>query len=280
MIKPETYGDAGKQNIFNNQVKVKIDIFDSSIDSLTSTIDSMATTISSLTSTIENMKLSQLINPKKEIILFDDFISGNTQSGYGWQSSSGNSGTGGVDNGVSTTSNTGIYLLSTGTTSTGRHSLYNYLSLLFFGGGVVTLTSLINIPVLSTSTERFKIWIGFGDISVQAGDMVDGAYFEYDESVSANWRIKTSTNTIRTTETTTTPVTTGWVQLKIVVTNTEKVEFFINEVLVGTITTNIINTNGRATGLIYKIEKTAGINPRNFYLDYVYFHKLLNTPRL
>lgn len=272
-MKPETYGDITKQNIFNSQVKLNI-------ESLETNILNIENTINSLNTTIENLKLSQLISPKQEIILFDDFISGNTQSSFGWQNSSGNSGTGGVDNGVSSVSNTGIYLLSTGTTSTGRHSLYNYPSLLFFGGGILTLTSLINIQTLSTSVERYKIWIGFGDLPVQSGDMVDGAYFEYDEAVSPNWRIKTSSNTIRTTETTSTPVTTGWVQLKIVATNTEKIEFFINEILVGTITTNIISNNGRSTGIIYKIEKTNGINARNFYLDYVYFHKLLNTPRL
>jgi len=212
-----------------------------------------------------------------QVILYDDFISA-VAGNLGWTAT--NSGTGAAAATNSTlTSNTNIGVLqfSTGTTATGRSALSLNVSAFAFGGGQTIFETLIRIEDLSTASERFKIYAGFGDLTA-AGDMVDGAYFSYiDTESSGQWQCNTASNSVRTALGSGVTVAADiWYKLRAVVNDAGTLaSFFVNGVWVGNITTNIPTTNARATGLIHKIEKSVGLTARLSYMDYFYMSKMV-----
>lgn len=161
----------------------------------------------------------------------------------------------------------GVLSFTTGTTLAARLSIFTYANSIVFGSGTYTSEACINIPTLSDATNRYVLYVGFGDSFGAAGDNADGAYFQYSDSGSVNWQIKTANDSVRTTVTTSTLVTTGWVRLKVQVVNTSA-NFYINDNFVGTISTNVPSTTGRECGMYVKMEKTLGLTARTLLLDY------------
>jgi len=162
----------------------------------------------------------------------------------------------------------GIVQLTTGTTATGRAMLNAFASSIRFGSGTYTAEAMILLPTTSNATNRYTLYIGFGDNAV-SGDMVDGAYFQYNDANSNNWQIKTSSNSVRTTTTTTVGIVGNtWTKLKVVVADVQLAYFYVNDVLVGSINNNVPQGSGRETGLIFKIEKSAGTTARTINIDY------------
>lgn len=155
----------------------------------------------------------------------------------------------------------GIVQLATGTTAAGRASLVQGLTSIIFGSGSYRFDSCIKHSVLSNSTSSYITRIGFGN-NTGAGDMLDGAYFEYSGS---NWYAKTSNNSIRTTIDTLIPANTDWAVLSIVVKDTTTASFYIGDNSVGTIYTNIPST--RSTGIIQKIEGLVGTVSKTLWVD-------------
>jgi hypothetical protein len=97
----------------------------------------------------------------------------------------------GVTTGI-TSSQAGIISLITGTGTTARSTIQRGSTNVFFGGGVHVFEAYVYIPVLSTVTDEYILYIGFGDVS-GAGDMNDGAYFKYDRlNFSVNWQMCTA----------------------------------------------------------------------------------------
>ena len=163
----------------------------------------------------------------------------------------------------------GVVQLTTGTNAAGRASLLTSANGIRFGDGTYTMEAMILLPTTSTSTQRFTIYVGFGDNS-GAGDQVDGAYFQYTDATSNNWQIKTSSNSTRTTTTTSTGVVGNtWTKLKVVVADVQMAYFYVNDVLVGSINNNVPQGSGRETGIIFKIDKSVGTTARTLQLDYV-----------
>ena len=177
----------------------------------------------------------------------------------------------------------GLAFFSTGTTATGRATIYAYSNNtqgVLFGSGEYTFETDVYIPTLSTVGDEYAIQLGFGDTS--GPDAIDGAYFKYDRlAAGVNWRLKTSSNSARTDTDSTIAVAAGaWTRLKIIVNaSATLVSFYINGVLAGTVSTNIPSGAGRETGLLCQILKSAGLNPLTFYMDWVWVHINLNTSR-
>jgi hypothetical protein len=162
----------------------------------------------------------------------------------------------------------GIVQLSTGTTTTGRASLNTLINAIRFGNGTYTLETMMKLPTSSDPTNRYTLYIGFGD-NTGAGDMVDGAYFQYNDSNGNNWQIKAASNSTRTTTTTSTGIVGNtWTKLKVVVADVQMAYFYVNDTLVGSINNNVPQGSGRETGIIFKIEKSAGTTARTVLLDY------------
>lgn len=174
----------------------------------------------------------------------------------------------------------GIANMHTSTSATGRATVYSANAAMIAGGGEMTFEAAVYIPDLSTSGERFIIRAGF--MSSTSVDPPSGAWFEYDESTSANWRICTGKNTSRTKTTTSSAVPEDtWQTLKVVINAAAtSVEFFINGVSVGTIATTLPTDVaqdyfGSAVGII----KSAGTTARAVWVDYVTLAKTFTTPR-
>lgn len=186
------------------------------------------------------------------------------------------SGTGAaVSQGTGEASEPGLITLSTGTTTTGYYFLRRggatgYL----FSGGVFTFTQRVKIPTLSDGTETFTVYSGFSD---GAGDGTDGIFFRYTHgTVSGNWQgvCRNNNSESGSTLNTAVPVVAAtWYKLTFVVNAAgTSVEFFIDGVSVGTITTNIPVTTGRETGMQFGIIKSAGTTARTMSSGYVRAH--------
>jgi hypothetical protein len=177
----------------------------------------------------------------------------------------------------------GILELTTGTTTTGSAAIitgYNSLQHILFGEGVYTIEADLYITNLSTVTEAYTLRFGFGDSN--SGDEVDGAYFEYTNVGSTpNWYKCAASNSTRTkTDTAIAAVAGAWTRLKVVVNAAgTSVEYFINGVSVGVLTTNIPTGVNRETSEVYSVVKSAGTTPRLFNIDWAWLHIDLTTSR-
>jgi hypothetical protein len=175
----------------------------------------------------------------------------------------------------------GIQRLYTGTDTTGLASIYcsSSANFVLFGGGIYIIEGDINIATLSDGTNTYYLRFGFGD--VYNADFVDGAYFEYYSPTSANWYKCTASNSTRTkTDTTIAAAAAAWTRLKIVVNSAgTSVEYFINGISVGVVTTNIPTGTGRETGVFIQIIKTAGTTGRTIDVDWTWLHVDLTTSR-
>ena len=89
----------------------------------------------------------------------------------------------------------GVYLFSTGTTSTGRAALVKNTACKLFGYATFTYKTRLKLTTLSSATQRYTAYFGFIDNS-GAGDMTDGVYFRYIDNVnSGNWQLVARSNT-------------------------------------------------------------------------------------
>ena len=136
------------------------------------------------------------------------------------------------------------------------------------------------VNALSDGTNSYAVYSGFHDSSVGA-EPNNGAYFEYDQPVSANWRCVTAAGGVRTKTTTSVPV-------KVLATGTDKLQvklqggaakFWINNVLVHTETLTIPTGWTQGFGAAAAIRKTLGTTARVLAFDMLYARQLLASPR-
>lgn len=178
--------------------------------------------------------------------------------------------------GVPGSDNLGIISMNTGTTSSGLCALSSANGMLNFGGGRHILNMYVQVPTLSDGTNTYTLYMGFGNSS-GAGEFTDGAYFVYSHGInSGNWRASTANSSTRTTLDSAVAVDTDYHLLTIDMNAAgNSVEFFVDGVSIGTITTNIPSSGN---GIILKIEKSVGTTTRTLSTDYItYYHKLTNS---
>lgn len=222
------------------------------------------------------------LTPSTMVEIVEDFIGNNTNDEfkYDWVATLSGAGADFLtvpSASIWTAGRAGIVYLETGSTSTGYVfvSLGTGLSpsaLGRCGGGVMTFETSIYLPNLADAGQDYVLRVGFGD-DVTAADNDDGIYFEYDRSTSVNWRICCASGGVRTKTTSATAVgAAAWIRLKWVVNaGGTSVEFFVDGVSVGTITTNIPTTGWSVP--MYKFGKTAGATTRVLHIDYCYFRQ-------
>jgi hypothetical protein len=176
----------------------------------------------------------------------------------------------------------GFGIFDSGTTTTGRAQIYlggTNADGLNFGAGVYTFETDIFLANLSTAGEEYGFSFGFGDNT--ALDMVDGVYFKYNRlGTGVNWRLMTSKASARTDTDSGVIVTAGvWHRFKIIINAlATSVAFYIDNILVGTITTNIPDAATKL-GVIMGILKSAGTTNRLVYCDWIWFHYDLTVSR-
>ncbi len=151
----------------------------------------------------------------------------------------------------------GIFRSTTGTTATGRTAFASNLTAFALGGGAMSYETAVNIATLSTGTQRYQLVIGLFDTAT-AANQVDAVSFVYDEggvstgsAASANWQIRTASNSTRSWTTTTTAVAAAtWYKLRVEVNAAgTSATFYINGTNVGTIATNIATAADAARAL-------------------------------
>mgnify|MGYP001615176485 CR=1 FL=1 len=217
-------------------------------------------------------------SPRHGFNIFEDFMANNTTNNtigkYGWaMSAAGTAAT--FNNGAGEAGRPSIVNMDTGTTATGRTEMNTDIDGYILAGNEVW-EAAIDITTLSNATDEFDIRVGLCDNT--AGDCTDGVYFLYNRNVSANWIRSTANGGTRTQTASSTAVATGWLWLMFIVNSTEtSVEFFVNNVSIGTNTLNIPTT--AATGLMFQIIKSAGTASRDFDIDYVTFYQHNTTGR-
>jgi hypothetical protein len=143
-----------------------------------------------------------------------------------------------------------------------------------FGSGVVTLQWRVLINTLSSGTNRYNLYIGFSD--VDSSEPTTGAYFEYIDTVnSGKFECVTANSSTYTRTDSGVTADTDWHDYKIVanVDNTS-VEFYIDDVLVATNTTNLPSSN--ISPCIYLINNGTASDAASITVDaYLYSARLI-----
>jgi hypothetical protein len=199
-----------------------------------------------------------------DIILFDDFISNTIVGNIGWTNSNASGGTASIV--ASESNHSGIGSLSTGVAgSVGYSNIFLGSNTIFLGNGVLDLEFLIRLPTLSTSSERYIVRIGLGD-TVNADHSI-GAWFEYDESTSANWRYCVNNGGSATKATSSIAVTeNAWIKLKISINaDASSITFYVDGTSIGSVTSGF-STSGFGPRL--HIFKSVGSSARFLNIDY------------
>lgn len=203
----------------------------------------------------------------------DEFVGTTTAGKLNWAvsvtgtSSSGQQGTYGV-NGIERA--LGVMQIDTGTTATGRACLYRAASAIQMGYCEFDQIWRMAIEALSSATDRFSIHLGFISNVTATGEQVHGAYFRYTDNVnSGNWQCVVRANSVEQVVNTTVPADTAYNIFRIYVNEAgTSALFYINDVLVGTISTGLPITQGYFVGVGVKLEKSVGTTQRNVSIDY------------
>jgi len=170
----------------------------------------------------------------------------------------------------------GRHILSTGTTVTGKAGLgsFNLLDRLRPGGKIIYYDIRVRIENLSNATDAFVAYFGLTDLVMTDKVMADfpptnGIYFSYTHSSNSGQWIATSRSAGSSTDINSAlAVSAGqWYKISALVYETaNKVEFFIDEVLIGEATTNIPVIDLK---FVFAIQKTAGTTARNASIDLI-----------
>ena len=177
----------------------------------------------------------------------------------------------------------GLLTLSTGTTSTGRagYDSNNTTTTHRFDTGRSTFEGLIYLPDLSSATEEYIFRIGWCQGNSLSGSML---FFEYDRSVSTNWRGGARYYGSGSYVDLGVPVTQAqWIMLRIEVDGSRNqgdfavASFFVNNTLCAVHTSNVPGDGSSRMGC--HLLKTAGTTSRSAVIDYVYYRHDFGTRR-
>ena len=156
----------------------------------------------------------------------------------------------------------------------------------FIGGGVITLEEYVNITTLSTLAERFYTFFGYVT-GANFANIPNTIVITYDEggvflsaNASPNFKCVTRAGSTATTTITSIPIVAGqWYKLKIIINAiAPSVEFYIDNVLVATHTTNIPLTT-TAMYIANGIAKNTGTTARSMQTDYFMYEQIFTNPR-
>jgi hypothetical protein len=188
---------------------------------------------------------------------------------------------GGSISGVAAAGALGVVQLSS---TTGHAVVYQDATAVVLGSNQTEIRMRVRLPTLPTTAQDFYVNLGLGD-TISSGENVDGVYF-YCDSTSPYWKIRTRSNSIETSVTTTATISANtWYTLQMIINATGSLVTFkvgtstASLVEVGTISTNIPVGESRSTGPILKINKINGNNAKLVQCDYYLMYTLLGTER-
>lgn len=216
-------------------------------------------------------------HPRRRFWYYSDFVGEpSVNDGEAMVESNNGTGAGTASSPLTATNRPGVFRTTTGSTATGFAAYSSLPAAMSLGAGPTIVEIALNIAALSTSLERYALIVGFFDTR-NAADQVDAAAFVYDEggvstgsAASANWQLLTSSNSTRTWTTTSTAVPTAYTTLRVEVNaGGTSVEFFVDNVSVGTHTINIPTGTARVLGFGWFLIKSVGTTARTGDFDYL-----------
>lgn len=180
-----------------------------------------------------------------------------------------------------------ILRMSTATNTNGGYRFNTGILSYEFGANLFRYEIRTRVNTNSDGTDTFQYICGFID-QITTVNQQDGAFFLYDSqgvstgsAASGNWQLVTASNNVRTFTTSSVAIdNTNLQKLRIDVNAAgTSVQFYINDVLVGTHTTNIPTGAARQFGLGAYLQKSAGTTARTADIDYMYLKMKFTTPR-
>ena len=164
----------------------------------------------------------------------------------------------------------GIWNIFTGAASAaGRTFVLSRTNSFMVGvGGVTKFESWVELPVLSTVAQRFTARTGFFSIALP-NIILSGIGFEYNDAENGGrWQAITDDGGETSTDTGILVEAFRWYKLSFVVNaDGTEVQFFINDILVATNTTNLPTGIGFAHFVNMHVMKLIGLGTRSFLLD-------------
>lgn len=163
----------------------------------------------------------------------------------------------------------GIVRNSTGTTTTGRGAINFYTLSTRLGSGRCVAIADLNIQTLSDATNTYTITFGFVD---SLNPITHGVAWRYSNGInSGKWQgVTSSAGTQTLVDSGTTVATNTWYRLAIDINASgTNADFYLNNSLIQSVTTNIPISAGQETRFTMSILKSAGTTARTFDLDYL-----------
>lgn len=181
-----------------------------------------------------------------------------------------------VNNATGTATNYGIWNITQSSASAVSGITQTFETMLL-GLQDYYFEAIINVKDLATATEDYCLTVGLNDVIsfVADGAATDGAYFQYNRSVTGNfWGTRTANNSTITSNTSTIAVEANKTyRLGILISGSSSVKFFVDGVQTAvTHTTNIPSTAGRTTGVTVKVDKKAGTVASHIDIDTIVVH--------
>jgi hypothetical protein len=145
--------------------------------------------------------------PSSAIMVYEDWPTNNTRGLNDWTTATNGAGAVVTTTAQSDSNHPGVIQLSVAGVNDVA-TIHDGTQTLICSGGILVWEGLIYINNLSSSSDNYDLWAGFGDVT-GPGDMTDGVYFHYDLDLSPNWRLATAANNARTKVSSNRPVESG-----------------------------------------------------------------------
>lgn len=151
----------------------------------------------------------------------------------------------------------------------------------FYTGGVMDFETLLWLPneAVSDATNNYTVRIGLGMTNETFNNIANGMWFEYNHSINAgNWRFVTRQAAVVTNLDSSVAGTAGGEYRLKFVRNAagNSVSVFINDALVGTVTTNVL-ADALTMGLFFHTDRAAGTAVRVGWCDYIRFSQTFDA---
>jgi len=245
---------------------------------------------SSLPSTSGILAGGQLINgfsgaewfdPRKHLIMYDDFGTGRNQSWLSWDADNNGGTVRGNELGVAT--NPGFLQLETDSSTSAGPYIYlgefGGYGPFILGGGRMYFHWIIKLSALSDGTDTYSVEVGIGD--TQGVQTNSGVWMSYSHGAnSGNWVANTSDGGTASAGNSSTAATTDWTIIGFDINAAaSSVSFYVDgtEIANSPIATNIPTSDNLAPFAI--IKKSAGTSERELWLDQFYLFQELTTQR-
>lgn len=188
-----------------------------------------------------------------------------------------------------TAANPGIYVVSTSPGSNlamylqGQDKSSAFAGPFALSGGTFTSSFIINLTALSSGGNTYRFSCGLADPTTIYGgstgsdSFVNGVYFQYTNAVNGgNWTLNCTASSVTTTVNSSTATTTGFHTLTVKINAiASSASFYIDNTLLGTITTNIPTANITA---FFTSINLSGTTP-DVQTDLYYVNVDLTSPR-